>query len=475
MAQVGVVGLAVMGKNLAFNIAEKGFKVAVYNRRRQRTDTMMAELEQMRAEGAKMDIIPTYSPEELCRALERPRKIILMVKAGKPVDAVIDSLLPYLEPGDLLIDGGNSYYLDTERRLDTLSERGILYLGMGVSGGERGARFGPSLMPGGTKDAYELVREILESIAARGCDGPCCAYVGDRSAGHFVKMTHNAIEYAIMQMIAEVYHLLSVGFKLSAPEISEIFHRWNEGQLRSFLIEITYKVLRYLDRETGKYLVDLILDRAEQKGTGRWAAQAALELGVPTPTLTQAVIARTISSFKEYRVRLAQYGPERVITEKLDLSSWLTRLERALQFGFLCAFSQGIWLMVSASETYNYNLNLTESIRIWKDGCIIRANMLDLILELVSEGMREDIPNPLLHFKVLEYLNSRESDIKSVVKLMIDLGLPVQCLGSALDYYQAMTTKRLPANLIQAQRDMFGAHTYQRVDKEGYFHTEWDS
>ncbi|PLV59168.1 NADP-dependent phosphogluconate dehydrogenase [Thermotoga sp. KOL6] len=462
-SHIGLIGLAVMGQNLALNIARKGYKVSVYNRTAQRTEMFVKN--RVRNE----EIEAHYDIKKFVESLEKPRKIILMVKAGKPVDDTISQLLPYLEPGDLIIDGGNSHYMDTERRYEELSKKGILFLGMGVSGGERGALHGPSLMPGGSKEAYALVEEILLKIAAKTDDGPCCTYVGERSAGHFVKMVHNGIEYTIMQAIAEIYHIMRDVMKLVPEEMSQIFEEWNKGELNSFLIEITYKILRKKDEETGRPMVDVILDKAEQKGTGKWTSQAALDLGIPTPSINLAVVERIISHFKNERVKLSKlYNKKRNTVQKSD--NLIKDLENALFFAMLAAFSQGMWLIAEASEEFNYNIDLPEVLRIWKGGCIIRARLIDTIRKHVSYNNAYLLGSK----EMISLLEDRLDSLKRVLRMAVDNEIPVPAMSSAYNYFMSMTEEKLPANLIQAQRDFFGAHMFQRIDKEGVFHIDWE-
>jgi len=461
-SSIGLIGLAVMGQNLALNIARKGYKVSVFNRTAQKTE----EFVKNRVKGEEIE--PHYDIKDFVESLERPRKIILMVKAGKPVDDTISQLLPYLEPGDLIIDGGNSHYLDTERRFKDLTERGFLFLGMGVSGGEYGALHGPSLMPGGSKKAYSLVEDILLKIAAKTEDGPCCTYVGERSAGHFVKMVHNGIEYAIMQSIAEIYHIMREVLNLSTDEMSDVFKEWNSGELNSFLVEITYKILKRKDEETGKPMVDVILDRAEQKGTGKWTSQAALDLGIPTPSINLAVVERVISHFKEERTKLSKlYNKRRSALQKSE--EFLKDLRDSLFFAMFMAFSQGMWLISEASKEFNYNVDLSEVLRIWKGGCIIRAKLIDTLRRYISDENAHLLESE----EVIFLLKERIGSLKNVLKVSIENEIPVPVLSSAYNYFMSLTEERLPANLIQAQRDFFGAHTFERVDREGVFHINW--
>ncbi|HOJ87595.1 MAG TPA: NADP-dependent phosphogluconate dehydrogenase [Pseudothermotoga sp.] len=462
-ADVGVVGLAVMGQNLALNIARNGYAVAVYNRTAERTKKFIEE----RVKAEK--IIPSYDIEHFVASIERPRKIILMVKAGTPVDEMIEELLPHLEKGDLLVDAGNSHYADTNRRLEKLSHHGILYLGMGVSGGEYGALHGPSIMPGGSLEAYRMLQDVLTKIAAKTEDGPCCTYVGNSSAGHFVKMVHNGIEYAIMQSIAEIYDIMRKILRMSTSEIGQVFEEWNKGELSSFLVEITYKIMEYMDEETGKPLVELILDTAEQKGTGKWTAQAALDLGVPTPSLNVAVFARTISHFKEHRRELSRvFGEKSRVTSDKSL---IKDLEKSLLLTMFLSFSQGLWLIHEASKAYNYNIDLPEVLRIWKGGCIIRARLLNYLGAILKENP-ENI-NLLASNNAMDFVKEKLSSALKVSSIARESGLPTPVLNSSIDYLFSLTEENLPANLIQAQRDFFGAHTFERVDKEGTFHVEW--
>ncbi|ERM91387.1 MAG: 6-phosphogluconate dehydrogenase, decarboxylating [Caldanaerobacter subterraneus] len=466
MNEIGLIGLAVMGQNLALNIARKGYSVSVFNRTSEKTKEFLEE----RVKNEKIE--GYHDIKSFVESLKKPRKIILMVKAGKPVDDVIQELLPYLEKGDLIIDGGNSYFKDTSRRIKELKEKGILYLGMGVSGGEAGALHGPSLMPGGSIEAYEMVKDVLLKIAAQTESGPCCTYVGNDSAGHFVKMVHNGIEYAIMQAIAEVYDIMRKILKLSPEEIGDVFERWNNGELNSFLMEISYKIMRYKDEETGKHLVDLILDEAEQKGTGKWTSQTALDLGIPTPSLNLAVEARSLSFFKEDRVKLSGKVKKTYPDVKLDKEKVIKDLENALLFSVFTSFSQGLWLIHEASKTFEYNIDLPEVLRIWKGGCIIRAKILDFLREILNEN-KENV-NLLDSDKSISFLMDKLDSIRYVTNLAKEFYIPTLVLSSSLDYFLSMVEGNLPANLIQAQRDFFGAHTYRRIDKEGIFHTEWE-
>ncbi len=464
---IGLIGLGVMGQNLALNIARKGYSVSVYNRTAARTEAFVKE----RVHGEP--ITPAYDLQTFVQSLARPRKIILMVQAGAAVDSMIETLVPLLDSGDLILDMGNSHYADTERRMESLAARGLLFLGTGVSGGERGALEGPSIMPGGTPEAYALVEEVLVRIAAHTEDGACCTYLGRGGAGHFVKMVHNGIEYAIMQAIAEAYDVLRSAARLSAAQIADLLEQWNDGELNSFLMEISYKALRKSDEETGKPLVEVILDKAEQKGTGKWTAQAALDLGVPAPSLATAVFARTLSHFKEDRVKIAEAISEALCQScPLDTQPLIEAVEHSLRLSMFLAFSQGLWLLWEASRAYDYGLNLSEVLRIWKGGCIIRARMLNFLRAIVQEG--GDNPHLLLSAKAQAFVLENMPFALKVIDAAHTCGIPVPVLSSAVDYLLSMSRANLPANLIQAQRDFFGAHTYERVDKAGTFHTEWE-
>ncbi len=462
--QIGLVGLAVMGENLALNIESCGYPVAVFNR----TTSKVTRFVENRARGR--DIVGCMSPKALCETLQRPRKIILMVKAGEAVDAMIEQFRPHLEAGDLLIDGGNSHFRDTERRLDDLAGDGILYIGTGVSGGEEGARHGPCIMPGGSKKAYQLVKGALEKAAAQ-VDGPCCTYIGDRGAGHFVKMVHNGIEYGIMQSMAEVYHILGAFARMTPAEMSETFANWSRGELGGYLTEITVECLARTDPETGKPLVDVILDKAGQKGTGKWTSQAAMDVGVAVPTIDMAVEGRILSAFKEEREAASHVlkGPR--VYRPANRTQFINRCRDALYCAVVCCYAQGMALLREASAEYDYDLALPEIARIWKGGCIIRSKLLDPIAEAYREtpGLR----NLLMASHFASHVNRRGRALRAVVSEAVAAGVPVLALGSALSYIDSYRTGRLPQNLTQAQRDYFGAHTYERIDKEGSFHTQW--
>lgn len=466
MKNIGILGLGVMGRNLALNIAHRGFGVSVYNYTPNETEEFVAK--HMQGE----DISAFYDVESFVRSLKSPRKIFLMIMAGKPVDNMIEVLIPLLDKGDLIIDGGNTYYFDTDRRMRYLEDKGLLYLGVGVSGGESGALNGPSLMPGGSREAYALVEDILTAMSAKTEAGPCCTYVGNGSAGHFVKMLHNGIEYGMMQSMSEVYDIMRNVLKLSADEIGEVFEKWNEGDLNSYLMEISYKIMRKKDDETGKPLVDLILDKAGQKGTGKWTAEASLDLGVPAPSLSVAVYGRVMSFFKEERQRLSELVKKEPANSAIDRAALISDLENSLLFSNFVMYSQGIWLMNEASRVYGFDIDTAEVLKIWKGGCIIRARMLDLLIDIVRED-RNNI-NLLGSEKALSFLRDRLPSMRKVTMAARDHYVPALVHNTALDYIFSMIEADLPANLTQAQRDFFGAHTYSRIDKDGIFHTKWE-
>ncbi|MGK7932035.1 MAG: decarboxylating NADP(+)-dependent phosphogluconate dehydrogenase [Microcystaceae cyanobacterium] len=463
-----VIGLAVMGENLALNVESRGFPIAVYNRTTATTDKFMAT----RAQGK--DIKAAKTLEELVQILERPRKLLVMVKAGKPVDAVIEQLKPLLDEGDMIIDGGNSLYEDTERRTQYLEPTGIGFMGMGVSGGEEGALKGPSLMPGGTGSAYQELEPILTQIAAQVDDGPCVTYIGPGGAGHYVKMVHNGIEYGDMQLIAEAYDIMKNCLGLSNQELHEVFKEWNTtDELNSFLIEITADIFKYIDSETNKPLVDYILDAAGQKGTGRWTVVSSLELGVPIPTIYAAVNARVMSAYKEERVAASKElaGPE--IKFDGDVKAFTDKVRDALYCSKMCSYAQGMALIAKASAEFNYSINLPETARIWKGGCIIRAGFLDKIKKAFNDN--PNLANLLLAPEFKQSILDRQAAWREVLLLANKTGIAVPAFSASLDYFDSYRRASLPQNLTQAQRDYFGAHTYERIDKPKgeFFHTEW--
>jgi 6-phosphogluconate dehydrogenase len=468
-ANIGMVGLAVMGRNLALNIADHGFRVAVWNLEQPITETFVAE------HGADR-FVATRTLAELVASVERPRRLWLMIKAGKPVDEVLAQLGPLLESGDIVIDGGNTHFQETRRREEELRKAGVRFVGMGVSGGEEGARRGPALMPGGAQEAWEALRPILEAIAAKTDSGPCVTHVGPDGAGHFVKMVHNGIEYGDMQLIAEAYDVMSRALGLGALELSEVFSRWNEGPLSSFLIELTAKVLSAKEPETGLPLVDLVQDKAGQKGTGKWTAEIALDLAVPIPTIAAALDARVLSSMKDARVAASRRI--RGVTTSggsvaLDRDALVTAVHDALLAAKICSYAQGLHLIRTGSEKYNWNISLKETARIWKGGCIIRARLLDSIMRALDRA--PNLPNLLLDEDFEARLYGAQTGWRRVVAAALGLGIPVPAMSASLAYFDSYRTARLPQNLTQAQRDAFGAHTYERVDRPelGYVHSEW--
>ncbi|MBM4762213.1 NADP-dependent phosphogluconate dehydrogenase [Bacillus sp. B15-48] len=463
--QIGVIGLAVMGKNLAWNMESRGYSVSVFNRSREKTDVMLRE-----SEGK--NIFGTFSVEEFVNSLEKPRKIMLMVQAGMATDATIDQLKPYLEKGDILIDGGNTFFTDTQRRNKELSELGIHFVGTGVSGGEEGALKGPSIMPGGQKEAYDLIAPIFKDISAKVNGEPCTTYIGSDGAGHYVKMVHNGIEYGDMQLISEAYFLLKNMLGLTAAELHHVFSEWNKGELDSYLIEITADIFTKMDDETGKPLVDVILDTAGQKGTGKWTSQSALDLGVPLPLITESVFARFISALKEERVAASKIlrGPE-TSPFSGNREAFIESVRKALYMSKICSYAQGFAQMRTASDEYGWDLRYGDIAMIFRGGCIIRAQFLQKIKEAYDR--EPGLKNLLLDSYFKEIVENYQGALREIVSLAAQYGIAVPCFASALAYYDSYRTETLPANLLQAQRDYFGAHTYERVDKAGVFHTEW--
>ncbi len=462
----GVIGLAVMGENLALNVERNGFPVAVFNRTAEKTDAFMHQ----RAEGK--NVKAAYSIQDFVKSLERPRRILIMVKAGAPVDDMINQLKPLLDEGDILIDGGNSWFEDTARRTSELEPAGFRFIGMGVSGGEEGALNGPSMMPGGTQSSYEYLAPIFTKIAAQVDDGPCVTYIGPGGAGHYVKMVHNGIEYGDIQLIAEAYDLLENALGLDDKQLGEIFTEWNTtDELNSYLIEITSDIFKFTDPETHKPLVDVILDAAGQKGTGRWTVQSAMELGVCIPTITAAVNARIMSSFKKERVAASKILTGPTGKYEGDTKAFINMIRDALYCSKICSYAQGMALLGTASQTYHYDLNLGEISRIWKGGCIIRAGFLNKIKHAFDQDSK--LPNLLLAPEFKQTILDRQTAWREVLATAAKLGIPVPAFSSSLDYFDSYRRDRLPQNLTQAQRDYFGAHTYERLDKPGFFHTEW--
>ncbi|HFC9332304.1 TPA: NADP-dependent phosphogluconate dehydrogenase [Enterococcus faecium] len=465
--QIGVVGMAVMGKNLALNIESRGYSVALFNRTGAKTTAVVEE-------HPDKNFKATYTIEEFVESIEKPRRILLMVKAGPATDATIQELLPHLDKGDILIDGGNTFFKDTMRRNEELANSGINFIGTGVSGGEEGALKGPSIMPGGQKEAYELVAPILEQISAKAEDGaPCVTYIGPNGAGHYVKMVHNGIEYGDMQLIAESYDLMKNILDLSVEEMADIFKEWNQGELDSYLIEITADILTRKDDEgTGKPVVDVILDAAGNKGTGKWTSQSALDLGVPLPLITESVFARYISAYKEERVQaskiLSRTNDFEFTGDKKEL---VEKIREALYFSKIMSYAQGFAQLRVASKEFDWDLPFGEIAKIWRAGCIIRARFLQKITDAYDKN--PEIENLLLDDYFVEITKKYQQSVRDVVALAVQAGVPVPTFSSAIAYFDSYRAERLPANIIQAQRDYFGAHTYERVDKEGIFHYSW--
>jgi len=464
--QIGVIGLAVMGKNLALNIESRGYSVAVYNRTAAKTEEFLGN------EAVGKNFFGAKGIEEFVNSLEVPRKIMLMVQAGQATDGTIASLQPYLEKGDILIDGGNTLFEDTIRRNKELEKTGIHFIGTGVSGGEEGALKGPSIMPGGQKEAYDLVAPIFDAIAARVDGESCSSYIGPNGAGHYVKMVHNGIEYGDMQLIAEAYFILKHVLDLDVQELHEVFSEWNKGELDSYLIDITAEIFTKIDEETGQPLVDVILDKAGQKGTGMWTSKNALDLGVPLPLITESVFARCISSMKDERVRASKVlaGPE-VGNYEGNKEELIEAVRKALYMSKICSYAQGFAQMRAQSVESGWNLRYGDIAMIWRGGCIIRAQFLQNIKEAYDQD--PELENLLLDTYFKEIVVSYQSALREVVSVAVKQGIPVPSFSSAIAYYDSYRSENLPANLIQAQRDYFGAHTYERKDKEGSFHTNW--
>jgi 6-phosphogluconate dehydrogenase len=461
----GVVGMAVMGQNLALNIASRGFSVAVFNRTGEKTKAFI----QSKCAGKKL--VGTYTLQEFAASLEQPRKIMLMVKAGEPVDDMIAQVVPFLSPGDILIDGGNSFFKDTERRLASLAAKGIRYIGTGVSGGEEGALNGPCIIPGGDEGAYRDVEHILTKAAAQVSDGPCCTYIGPKGAGHYVKMVHNGIEYGMMQLIGETYEIMRTALGMTAGEMSEVFGRWNAEDLGGYLMEITTEVLAKKDDDSGQALVDVILDKAGQKGTGKWTSQNALDIGVPIPTIDAAVSARVLSAFKDERVAADKRYRISRRPVKMEREKALANLRDALYGSIISDYAQGMTLLRWASQEYGYNLNQAEIARIWQGGCIIRSKLLTPIKAAFER--KKDLVNILVDGKICKVVKKLRPGWKRTVVMAVKTGVACPAMCASLAYVEGYTNSRHPANLIQAQRDYFGAHTYQRTDKDGTFHTKW--
>jgi 6-phosphogluconate dehydrogenase len=464
--EIGMVGLGVMGRNLLLNMADNGYSVAGY-------DVDMTKVEALRREAEHRDIRGAESLAEFSSMLRSPRAVIMLVPAGPPVDNVIKDLLPHLAPGDLVIDGGNSHFKDTDLRTRALAEKGILYMGVGISGGEHGARHGPSIMPGGTPGAYERVRPVLEAVAAKADGEPCVTYLGAGSAGHYVKMVHNGIEYGLLELIAETYDLMKRGLGLSDNELHTVYQTWNRGELNGYLIEITADIFcQGDDQAIGKRLVDSILDEARQKGTGKWTSQDAMELQIPVPTIDMAVAMRDLSTFKTEREAAARFlsGPApEMLTGR---APFLRQLQQALYAAMIITYAQGMAQLLRASQVYGYELNLEDVASIWRAGCIIRANLLTDIR--AAYRAQPALPNLLVDPLLGRLVADHQEALREVVKRAIESGIPAPGLAVSLNYFDGYRSGWLPANLIQAQRDYFGAHTYERVDAKGVFHTQWE-
>ena len=468
LAQIGVVGLAVMGSNIARNFARHDYTVAVYNRSTEKTDAFMAEY------GKDGDFIPSTTIKEFVASLERPRRALIMVQAGEATDAVIAQLADAMDKGDIIIDGGNSLFTDTIRREADMSARGLHFVGAGISGGEAGALNGPSIMPGGPAESYESLGPLLESIAAHVDDVPCCTHIGPNGAGHFVKMVHNGIEYADMQVIGEAYHLLRYAAHMTPAEIAEVFREWNTGDLDSYLVEITAEVLSQVDAETGKPLIDVIVDQAGQKGTGRWTVKAALDLGIPTTGIGEAVFARALSGAADQRAATEGQLPTGDIADGVsddERPEFIEDVRRALYASKLVAYAQGFDEIKAGSEEYGWDIDPRDLATIWRDGCIIRAKFLNRIVDAYNTN--PDVESLLLDPYFKNEMGDLINSWRRVVIAATQTGLPIPVFASSLSYYDSLRADRLPAALIQGQRDYFGAHTYQRVDKPGTFHTQW--
>ena len=462
----GMIGLGVMGRNFLLNVADDGFAALG-------TDINEASVRALNEEGAGMNVKGVHTQEEFVSLLSKPRKIMLLVPAGKIVDKVIEGLLPQLDEGDIIIDGGNSHYDDTNRRYEYLKTKNIRFLGTGVSGGAEGARRGPSIMPGGDKSAWEVVKPVLETVAAKVGDDPCVTYIGESSSGHYVKMVHNGIEYGLMQLIAEAYDILKRAGGMSNDEMSALFDKWNKGRLNSFLIEISADILKQRDEKMDGHLLDVILDKAKQKGTGKWTSQTAMDLGVPVPTIDSAVTMRGISAFKEFRQDVskmyAHVHPDEV---KLQGDGLAEAVEKALYSSFVICYAQGMHLLATASDELNYDLDLEGIARIWRGGCIIRAELLEKIRQ--AYGKRDGLQNMMATAEFRDELYHCRDRTVDVLHLAMERGIPTLCMSSAFNYYEAFRAERLPLNMVQAQRDYFGSHTYERLDQKGVFHTEWE-
>ena len=468
-AYIGVFGMGVMGQSLALNIANRGYAVSVYNKDWENTRDFIEK----KASG-KENVIPCQTLEEFLSSLEAPRKILLMITAGQPVDLVLQMMAPLLDSGDIVVDGGNSFYRDTRRREQELRERGIRFFGMGISGGEKGALEGPALMPGGDPEAYGYLKGLLEDIAAKAHDGtPCCAYMGADGAGHYVKMVHNGIEYADIQLICECYQLMRFAAGMTVEEIRQVFQRWNQGRLQSYLVEITGEILGKRDPDTGRPLVDVILDEAGQKGTGKWTSVEGLDMGVPIPTIAESVFARFLSGRKEERVAAAEIFPWKSLGNLPERDVLVSQLEESLYAAKICCYAQGFALLRGAAEEYAWALDYGRIALTWREGCIIRARFLDDIA--AAFGAQPELPNLMVAKAFAPALEKAQTAWRSIAALAVLSGTAAPALTSALSYFDGYRAGVCPANLLQAQRDFFGAHTYRRIDREGVFHTHWES
>jgi 6-phosphogluconate dehydrogenase len=465
--EFGIVGLGVMGRNLLLNMADHGFAVAGFDLDKQKVSLLESEITSAHL------IQGTTQVAQFVKILRKPRAIMLLVPAGKYVDLAIESLLPHLEEGDSIIDGGNTFFPDTDRRVLALEQKKINFFGMGISGGEKGARYGPSMMPGGNKQSYERLRPIFEGIAAKVNNEPCVAYMGNGSAGHYVKMVHNGIEYGIMQLISEVYDIMKRGLKISEKKIQEAFEQWNGGELQSFLIEITAEILKRQDEDSKQLLVNFISDTARAKGTGKWTSQNAMDLQIPVPIIDAAVTMRDLSFYKNERTMAAIHFPVIAFDgETGEPEQMIERLKSALYFAVIITYAQGMAQLQIASKIYNYEINLEQVAKIWRGGCIIRSASLEDFR--IAFAKNPALPNLLLDEEIAKTLQERQTDLRWLIKLSTDKGIPIASFMAALSYFDAYRSANLPTNLIQAQRDYFGAHQYERIDREGIFHTQWD-
>lgn len=460
----GMIGLGVMGRNLLLNIADQGFSVSGL-------DKEPVAISFLQKEAEHRDIYATQSTEDFVNSLATPRAIMMLVPAGSPVDMVILDLLPFIDKGDIIIDGGNSYFADTIRRTESLKEKGIHFMGVGVSGGEQGARFGPSMMPGGNKEAYNVVKPIFEAIAAKVNGESCVTHLGQGGAGHYVKMVHNGIEYGVMQLISETYSIMKNGLGLSNEELHQVYDKWNKGRLKSFLVEITARIFLQPDDKGPGMLIDKILDQARQKGTGKWTSQNALDLQVPLSVIDMAVTMRDISAYKEERIQASKILKGTTSSDKPDRVKMVDMLEDSLLFSMIISYAQGMTMLQKASEAYQFELNLQDIARIWRGGCIIRATILEDIRKAFEK--KPDLTNILLDGKIAQDMNTLQQSVREVVQVAVKNSIPAAGLMASISYYDSYRSERLPLNLIQAQRDYFGAHTYERLDEEGRFHTHW--